>query len=112
MKLAGKSQEAETEGNVSDLKEELRQALQKISEMEALKEQLKTTESVMEAEITDNLTLAQQLHQNEDATRALIQERDDLRARQDVLEMEMGQLKEELQASQSMVKWDLFIYVE
>ncbi|XP_078250754.1 centromere-associated protein E isoform X2 [Pogona vitticeps] len=99
--LAREGQKPETEATVSVLKEELQQALKKISEMEELKQQLKTTESVMEAEITDNMTLVQQLHQNEDTLRALSQERDHLRASQEVLKMEMDQLKEELQATQS-----------
>ncbi|KAJ7327081.1 hypothetical protein JRQ81_016840 [Phrynocephalus forsythii] len=97
--LASEVQVAETESTVSDLKEQLHQALQKISEMELLKDQLKTTEA-------DNMRLAQQLHQNEDTMRALIQERDDLRATQDVLKMEIDQLKEELQATWSTVNME------
>ncbi|XP_042324273.1 centromere-associated protein E isoform X2 [Sceloporus undulatus] len=83
-----------------DIQKELYQSVEKQNEMEEPSEHLKSTESVIEEELTDNVGVAQ----NEEAIRALIQERDDLRDRHSALQTERDQLKEETHATQAMIK--------
>ncbi|XP_015261251.1 PREDICTED: centromere-associated protein E [Gekko japonicus] len=82
------------------VKEELSQALQKLSEMEELREQLKAIERRMEV---DKTAAAQELHEHEEAVRSLVQEKDDLRHQQDALQQERDQAQEEMRATQSML---------
>ncbi|XP_034628454.1 centromere-associated protein E [Trachemys scripta elegans] len=79
------------------VKEELSQAQQKLSEMEQLKEKSKTNESRMEAERMEKLTIAQKLHESQEEIKILIQERDDLKQKQETLQSETDQLKEDIQ---------------
>ncbi|XP_060088631.1 centromere-associated protein E [Heteronotia binoei] len=82
------------------VKEELSQALQKLCEMEELQEQLKASECRTEA---DKLAAAQKLHECEEAVRAVVQERDDLRLQRDALQLQRDQGQEEMRATQSML---------
>nr|XP_042715902.1 centromere-associated protein E isoform X3 [Chrysemys picta bellii] len=79
------------------VKEELSQAQQRLSEMEQLKEKSKTNESRMEAERMEKLTIAQKLHESQEEIKILIQERDDLKQKQETLQSETDQLKEDIQ---------------
>ncbi|KAL8206873.1 UNVERIFIED_CONTAM: hypothetical protein K2H54_032855 [Gekko kuhli] len=82
------------------MKEELSQALQKLSEMEELRKQLKANEHGMEV---NKVAAAQERHEHEEAIRSLVQEKDDLRHQRDALQQERDQAQEEMRATQSMV---------
>nr|XP_048703282.1 centromere-associated protein E isoform X1 [Caretta caretta] len=84
------------------VKEELSQAQQKLSEMEQLKEISKTNESRMEAERMEKLAIAQKLHESQEEVKILIQERDDLKQKQETLQSETDQLKEDIQETIAM----------
>ncbi|XP_039397723.1 centromere-associated protein E isoform X2 [Mauremys reevesii] len=84
------------------VKEELSQAQQRLSEMEQLKEKSKTNESRMEAERLEKLTIAEKLHESQEEIRILIQERDDLKQKQETLQNETDQLKEDIQETIAM----------
>ncbi|XP_067424353.1 centromere-associated protein E [Emydura macquarii macquarii] len=84
------------------VKEELNQAQQRLSEMEQLKEKLKSNESRMEAEEMEKLAIAQKLQENQEEIRILIQERDDLKQKQETLQSETDQLKEDIQETITM----------
>ncbi|XP_077156854.1 centromere-associated protein E isoform X2 [Paroedura picta] len=85
------------EEELSGVKEELAQALQKLGEMG---EQLKSNESKTEA---DRMAMAQELYNREEAVSSLIKERDHLRHQRDALQLERNQVHEEMQATQSML---------
>ncbi|XP_043401195.1 centromere-associated protein E isoform X3 [Chelonia mydas] len=84
------------------VKEELSQAQQRLSEMEQLKEISKTNESRMEAERIEKLAIAQKLHESQEEVKILIQERDDLKQKQETLQSETDQLKEDIQETIAM----------
>ncbi|KAM7168718.1 centromere-associated protein E isoform 1-T1 [Macrochelys suwanniensis] len=85
-----------------DVKEELSQAQQRLSEMEQLKEKSKTNESRMETERMEKLAIAQKLQESQEEVRILIQERDDLKQKQETLQSETDQLKEDIQETVAM----------
>ncbi|XP_033015458.1 centromere-associated protein E [Lacerta agilis] len=80
------------------MKEELRQALEKLSEMEQLREQLEASESRIQAELMDKLTLTQKLHEQEEAMKAVMQERDNLKDIVGSLQIERDHIKEKIEA--------------
>ncbi|XP_043369164.1 centromere-associated protein E isoform X4 [Dermochelys coriacea] len=84
------------------VKEELSQAQQRLSEMEQLKEISKTNETRMEAERMEKLAIAQKLHESQEEVKILIQERDDLKQKQETLQSETDQLKEDIQETIAM----------
>ncbi|KAM9142729.1 centromere-associated protein E [Pangshura tecta] len=84
------------------VKEELSQAQQRLSEMEQLKEKSKTNESRMEAERMEKLAIAQKLHESQEEIKILIQERDDVKQKQETLQNETDQLKEDIQETIAM----------
>lgn len=107
LKLATKVQELQAKDTKEDeleTKEQLCRAVEKLSEMEQLREQLKASECKMEAEKRDKVTLSQKLCENEETLRALTQERDDLRHSCKALQTERDRTEEERQATQSTVK--------
>ncbi|XP_066488340.1 centromere-associated protein E [Tiliqua scincoides] len=101
--LVQELQAKNAEENELGMKEQLCQALDKLSEMEQLREQLKASESIMEAETRDKVLLSQKLCENEETMRALVQERDELRHSRSVLRTERDEVKEEILAAQSML---------
>lgn len=80
------------------MKEELCQALGKLSEMEQLREQLEASESRIEAEVMDTLTVTQKLHEQEEAMKAVMQERDNLKDIVGSLQIEKDLIKEKIEA--------------
>ncbi|XP_061441502.1 centromere-associated protein E isoform X2 [Rhineura floridana] len=98
--LSSKIQELQTGITEQDgpcMKEQLCQALEKLSEMEQLRGQLKASASRIEEVVMDKMTIAQKLQGHEKAMKALIQERDDLRERLDALQVERGRIKERIE---------------
>lgn len=85
------------------VKEELAQALRKLSEMG---EQLKASETRMEE---DKMAMAQERSDREEEVRILIQERDHLRQERDALQLEMVEVQDKIQATESMVRQELFL---
>ncbi|CAI5784577.1 centromere-associated protein E isoform X3 [Podarcis lilfordi] len=80
------------------MKEELCQALEKLSEMEQLRKQLEASESRIEAEVMDKLTVTQKLHEQEEAMKAIMQERDNLKDIVGCLQIEKDLIKEKIEA--------------
>ncbi|XP_063166802.1 centromere-associated protein E [Candoia aspera] len=79
------------------LKEQLDEAHQKLSEMEELKDRMKVWESEMEAEEAQKLDIMQRLQKGEEEIRILTQERNDFKQKQEALEEERDQIKEDIQ---------------
>ncbi|XP_074848090.1 centromere-associated protein E [Carettochelys insculpta] len=104
--LSSKNQELQDkiaeQKQLLDLQEELSQAQQRLSEMEHLKEKSETSESRMEAERMEKLAIAQKLHASQEEIKILIQERDELKQKQEILQSETDQLKEDIQETVSM----------
>ncbi|XP_019381629.1 PREDICTED: centromere-associated protein E isoform X1 [Gavialis gangeticus] len=84
------------------VKEELEQAQQWLCEMEQLKEQLKISESRMEAKEVEGQTILQKLHGSREEIRAVIQDRDELKQKYDSLQTEMDQLTEDIKETVTM----------
>ncbi|XP_059578334.1 centromere-associated protein E isoform X3 [Alligator mississippiensis] len=84
------------------VKEELEQAQQWLYEMEQLKEQLKISESRMEAKEVEGQTIVQKLHESREEIRAVIQDRDELKQKYDSLQTEMDQLREDIKETVTM----------
>ncbi|KAM3831703.1 centromere-associated protein E [Vipera latastei] len=79
------------------LKEQLDEAHQKLSEVEELKDQLKVWESKMETEEAQKLDMMQRLQEAKEKIRVLTEERNDFKQKQEALEKERDQLKEDIQ---------------
>nr|XP_056711807.1 centromere-associated protein E [Euleptes europaea] len=90
---AGNTQEEE----LVTVKEKLGQALQELSELEELREQLKASKCRTEA---DKMVAARELREREEA---LVQERDNLRHQRDDLQLERDQVQEEMRTTESML---------
>nr|XP_034968217.1 centromere-associated protein E isoform X1 [Zootoca vivipara] len=88
----------DTEEDRLHMKEELCQALEKLSEMEQLRDQLEASESRIEAEVMDKLTVTQKLHEQEEAMKAIMQERDNLKDIVGSLQIERDLIKEKIGA--------------
>ncbi|XP_053259915.1 centromere-associated protein E [Podarcis raffonei] len=88
----------DTEEDRLRMKEELCQALEKLSEMEQLRERLEISESRIEAEVMDKLTVTQKLHEQEEAMKAVMQERDNLKDTVGSLQIEKDLVKEKIEA--------------
>ncbi|XP_028599463.2 centromere-associated protein E isoform X2 [Podarcis muralis] len=91
-------QTGDTEEDRLRMKEELCQALEKLSEMEQLRERLEASESRFEAEVMDKLTVTQKLHEQEEAMKAVMQERDNLKDIVGSLQIEKDLIKEKIEA--------------
>ncbi|XP_070614040.1 centromere-associated protein E isoform X4 [Erythrolamprus reginae] len=84
------------------LKEQLGEALGKLSEMAELKDQLKVWESTMETKEAQKSDMMERLQEDKETIRALTQERSDFKQKQETLEKERDQLKEDIQDTISM----------
>ncbi|KAL7982068.1 hypothetical protein Chor_001125 [Crotalus horridus] len=94
----GELQEKDLEQEVlPTFKEQLDEAHQKLNEMEELKDQLKVWESKMETEEAQKLDMMQRLQEGKEKIRVLTEERNDLKQKQEALEKERDQLKEDIQ---------------
>ncbi|CAI5793439.1 Hypothetical predicted protein [Podarcis lilfordi] len=86
------------------MKEQLSKTLEKLNEMEQLREKLKASKSRIEAELMDMLTITQKLHEQEEAMTDLIQERDYLKDKLNSLQAERDLISKEMQEAKSMVQ--------
>ncbi|XP_039206622.1 centromere-associated protein E isoform X1 [Crotalus tigris] len=94
----GELQEKDLEQEVlPTFKEQLDEAHQKLNEMEELKDQLKVWESKMKTEEAQKLDMMQRLQEGKEKIRVLTEERNDLKQKQEALEKERDQLKEDIQ---------------
>lgn len=85
------------------LKKDVNETQKKVSEMEQLKKQLKDQSLTLSKIETENLNLAQKLHENLEEMKSVMKERDNLRRVEETLKLERDQLMESLQETKARV---------
>ncbi|XP_070359696.1 centromere-associated protein E-like isoform X1 [Equus asinus] len=97
-KLQEKIQELKAnEHQLFKLKEDVSETQKKMSEIERLKKQFKAQSLTLDKIETENLNLAQKLHENLEEMKSVMKERDNLRKVEEALKLERDQLKANLQ---------------
>ncbi|XP_053113451.1 centromere-associated protein E isoform X2 [Hemicordylus capensis] len=106
LQLASKIQELQMQITEEDElnRRKLSQVQENLGEIEQLREQLQASKTQIEAEMMDKKAIAQKLHEHEEVIKTLIQEKNDLKHRQEVLQKEKDHIKEEMQVAQSMMQ--------
>ncbi|XP_073897071.1 centromere-associated protein E isoform X10 [Macaca fascicularis] len=101
-KLQEKIQELKAnEHQLFKLKKDVNETQKKVSEMEQLKKQLKDQSLTLSKIETENLNLAQKLHENLEEMKSVMKERDNLRRVEETLKLERDQLMESLQETKA-----------
>lgn len=89
------------------LKEDVSETQKKMSEIERLKKQFKAQSLTLDKIETENLNLAQKLHENLEEMKSVMKERDNLRKVEEALKLERDQLKANLQETIARVSYTL-----
>ncbi|XP_074131369.1 centromere-associated protein E isoform X2 [Sminthopsis crassicaudata] len=84
----------EKKEQVLNVREEITEAQEKLNEVEHLKEQLKSKDSILERIVMENLELAQKLQATLEEVTSVTEERDELTKTQEAFHIERDQLKE------------------
>nr|XP_007997618.2 centromere-associated protein E isoform X7 [Chlorocebus sabaeus] len=101
-KLQEKIQELKAnEHQLFKLKKDVNEKQKKVSEMEQLKKQIKDQSLTLSKIETENLNLAQKLHENLEEMKSVMKERDNLRRVEETLKLERDQLMESLQETKA-----------
>uniref|UniRef100_A0A5F8AC09 Centromere-associated protein E n=1 Tax=Macaca mulatta TaxID=9544 RepID=A0A5F8AC09_MACMU len=101
-KLQEKIQELKAnEHQLFKLKKDVNETQKKVSEMEQLKKQIKDQSLTLSKIETENLNLAQKLHENLEEMKSVMKERDNLRRVEETLKLERDQLMESLQETKA-----------
>ncbi|XP_011798639.1 PREDICTED: centromere-associated protein E isoform X2 [Colobus angolensis palliatus] len=101
-KLQEKIQELKAnEHQLFKLKKDVNETQKKVSEMEQLKKQIKDQSLTLSKIETENLNLAQKLHENLEEMKSIMKERDNLRRVEETLKLERDQLMESLQETKA-----------
>ncbi|XP_010361636.1 centromere-associated protein E isoform X2 [Rhinopithecus roxellana] len=101
-KLQEKNQELKAnEHQLFKLKKDVNETQKKVSEMEQLKKQIKDQSLTLSKIETENLNLAQKLHENLEEMKSVMKERDNLRRVEETLKLERDQLMESLQETKA-----------
>lgn len=119
LKLSSKMKELEEKTaehkQLLEVREDLIQTQQKLNEMEQLKEQEKIMELRLEAKDSEIQAVLQQLTECREEIKTLTQERDYLKQKEESLQAETDQLKEDIKDTVSMVgilpllKWTIHV---
>lgn len=112
LKLSSKMKELEEKEaehkQLLELRENLVQTQQKLNELEQLKEKERISEVRLEAKDLEIQAVLQQLTECQDEIKILTQERDDLKQKEEFLQAETEQLREDIKDTVSMVGEGLF----
>uniref|UniRef100_A0A2K6LFW8 Centromere-associated protein E n=1 Tax=Rhinopithecus bieti TaxID=61621 RepID=A0A2K6LFW8_RHIBE len=101
-KLQEKIQELKAnEHQLFKFKKDVNETQKKVSEMEQLKKQIKDQSLTLSKIETENLNLAQKLHENLEEMKSVMKERDNLRRVEETLKLERDQLMESLQETKA-----------
>ncbi|XP_007997618.3 centromere-associated protein E isoform X6 [Chlorocebus sabaeus] len=101
-KLQEKIQELKAnEHQLFKLKKDVNEKQKKVSEMEQLKKQIKDQSLTLSKIETENLNLAQKVHENLEEMKSVMKERDNLRRVEETLKLERDQLMESLQETKA-----------
>lgn len=107
LKLSSKIKELEEKTaehkQLLEVREDFIRTQQKLNEMEQLKEQEKIMELRLEAKDLEIQEVLQQLTERQEEIKILIQERDFLKQKEESLQAETDQLKEDIKDTVSMV---------